>query len=128
MPETLPRVLVVEDDDATAEMFSEMLVLSGNDVQRAKDGRQAMAALSARRPDLILLDLMMPDLDGLAFLAQLRADVRTHNLPVIVISAKGLPSDIDTAMTAGAVAYFTKPVSFQELKAAVSRALRAAES
>lgn len=119
MMSPLPLALVVEDHEPTAEMFAEMLSISGFEVERATTGQQARAAFAARRPALILLDVMMPGLSGLDLLAEFRAAAGT---PVIVITAKGLPSDREAARAAGATEYLTKPVSFQELRQAIARA------
>jgi len=75
------------------------------------------------KPDLVLLDLMMPEVSGLEILQQMRANPNLSNIPVIVLTAKGTPVDIKKGMEAGASTYLTKPVGFLELKEAVKRTL-----
>jgi two-component system chemotaxis response regulator CheY len=79
--------------------------------------------MTAERPDVVLLDIMMPDISGLDILRQMRADPQLTNIPVVLVSAKGMPADIKNGMEAGASTYLTKPVGFLELKEAVERAL-----
>lgn len=123
MPNSRPQVLIVEDDDATAEMFAEILKLSGCEVQRAADGQQALETALASLPALILLDLMMPGLSGVDFLEALRSHVDGRAVPVVVVTSMGLPGDVEDVMAAGAQTHLTKPVSAQELQQAVRRAL-----
>ena len=75
------------------------------------------------KPDLVLLDIMMPDVSGLDILRQMRRDPNLSDTPVIVLTAKSMPADIKKGMEAGASTYLTKPVGFQELKEAVDRTL-----
>jgi len=77
----------------------------------------------AEKPDVILLDIMMPEVSGLDILRQMRQDPALANIPVVVVSAKSMPADIKNGMEAGASTYLTKPVGFLELKEAVERAL-----
>lgn len=75
------------------------------------------------KPDIVLLDIMMPEISGLDILRQMRQDPALANIPVVVVSAKSMPADIRNGMEAGASTYLTKPVGFLELKEAVERAL-----
>ena len=77
----------------------------------------------AEKPDIVLLDIMMPEISGLDILRQMRRDPALANIPVIVVTAKSMPSDIKNGMEAGASTYLTKPVGFLELKEAVERTL-----
>ena len=116
-------ILVVEDEPDTAEMFSEMMRLSGYRVIKALGGTSAIAALEKETPDAIVLDIMMPDLSGLDVLNFLRGKPRFATIPVIIVSAKSLPSDIKYGLDAGANFYLTKPVAYIDLKEAVEQAL-----
>jgi len=79
--------------------------------------------MTEEKPDIVLLDIMMPEVSGLDILRQMRQDPALANIPVVVVSAKSMPADIRNGMEAGASTYLTKPVGFLELKEAVERAL-----
>lgn len=113
------KIVIVEDEPDTAEMFAEMMRLSGHHVLKSYGGTPAIALISHEIPDVVVLDVMMPDLSGLEVLRFIRRDPRLESIPVIVVSAKSLPSDIKDGLDAGANAYLTKPVAFQDLNAAV---------
>ena len=113
------KIVIVEDEPDTAEMFAEMMRLSGYHVLKSYGGTPAIALISHEIPDAVVLDVMMPDLSGLEVLRFLRRDPRLEKIPVIVVSAKSLPSDIKDGLDAGANKYLTKPVAFQDLNTAV---------
>ena len=113
------KILVVEDEPDTAEMFAEMLRLRGYRVYKSYGSASAMKQLMLDKPDVVMLDIMMPDISGLEVLQFMRRDPSMENIPVIVVSAKGLLSDIKTGMDAGATMYLTKPVAFADLIKAV---------
>lgn len=117
-------IVVVEDEPDTAEMFAEMMRLSGYQVQKSYGGRAAITLIAQTRPDAVVLDLMMPDLSGLEVMSYMRRDPRLAQIPVIVVSAKSLPSDIKYGLEAGASVYLTKPVAFLDLKEAVENAIQ----
>jgi CheY-like chemotaxis protein len=123
---TLPEktVLIVEDEADAAELFAEMMRVSGFRVLKTSSSRPALSLITTERPDIIILDIMMPDISGLDILRQMRQDPDLANIPVVVVSAKSLPADIRIGMEAGASTYLTKPVGFLELKEAVEHALR----
>ncbi|MCC6298337.1 MAG: response regulator [Anaerolineales bacterium] len=116
-------VLIIEDEADAAELFAEMMRVSGFRVVKITSSAPAMDLLTNERPDLVILDIMMPEISGLDVLRNMRRDPSLTNIPVVVVSAKGTPSDIKTALDAGASTYLTKPVGFLELKEAVNRAL-----
>ncbi len=117
------KIVIVEDEPDTAEMFAEMMRLSGHHVLKSYGGTPAIALISHELPDVVVLDVMMPDLSGLEVLRFIRRDPRLEQIPVIVVSAKSLPSDIKDGLDAGADVYLTKPVAFQDLNAAVRKVL-----
>jgi len=121
------KIVIVEDEPDTAEMFAEMMRLSGYDVHKSYGGTPAIALISNEKPDAIVLDVMMPDLSGLEVLRFIRRDSKLMNIPVIVVSAKSLPSDIQEGLEAGATFYLTKPVAFQDLNKAVRDSIAAVE-
>ena len=116
-------VLIVEDEEDAAELFSEMMRVSGFRVLKTSKSALALPMMTAEKPDLILLDIMMPEVSGLDILRQMRRDPALAGIPVIVISAKSMPTDIKNGMEAGASTYLTKPVGYLELKDAVERIL-----
>jgi CheY-like chemotaxis protein len=116
-------VLIIEDEADAAELFAEMMRVSGFRVLKTSSSAPAITMMSAEKPDVVLLDIMMPDISGLDILRQMRADPELTDVPVVVVSAKSMPADIKNGMEAGASTYLTKPVGFLELKEAVERAL-----
>lgn len=124
---TETRIVIVEDEPDTADMLGEMMRLSGYTVIKSFGGASAMALIAREKPQAVLLDMMMPDLSGLEVLRFIRRDPRLEDIPVIVVSARTLPEDIQSGMTAGATAYLTKPVAFKDLQAVVRQSLRPAE-
>jgi len=117
-------VLIVEDDDATRRSVSANLVAHGFRVVEAGDVRSAMRSLESVRPDLILLDLGLPDDDGLVVIRRVRRDATT---PILVLSARDAEPDKVTALESGADDYLTKPFGAGELMARIRVALRHAE-
>lgn len=118
------KIVIVEDEPDTAEMFAEMMRMSGYQIYKAYNGTSAIALISKEKPSAVVLDLMMPDLSGLEVLRLIREDPDLSDIPVIVVSAKSLPSDIKSGLEAGASVYLTKPVGYLDLKAAVEKAIR----
>ena len=116
-------VLIIEDEPDAAELFAEMMRVSGFRVQKTSSSAPAIHMMTTEKPDVVLLDIMMPEVSGLDILRQMRHDPNLANIPVIVVSAKSMPADIKNGMEAGASTYLTKPVCFLELKEAVERAL-----
>ena len=116
-------VLIIEDEEDAAELFAEMMRVSGFRVVKTSRSAPALALMAAEKPDVILLDIMMPEISGLDILRQMRRDPELAKIPVIVVTAKSMPADIKNGMEAGASTYLTKPVGYLELKEAVERAL-----
>ena len=116
-------VLIIEDEADAAELFAEMMRVSGFRVLKTSSSAPAISLMAAEKPDIVLLDVMMPDVSGLDFLRQMREDPALASIPVVIVSAKSMPADIRHGMEAGASIYLTKPVGFLELKDAVERAL-----
>jgi CheY-like chemotaxis protein len=124
MTSTPKTVLIIEDEEAAAELFAEMMRVSGFRVLKMTNSAPAMDRMTADRPDVVILDIMMPDTSGLDILHQMRRDPQLAGVPVVVVSAKSMPADIKNGMEAGASTYLTKPVGFLDLKEAVERALK----
>ena len=116
-------IIVVEDDQDAAEMFEEMMRINGFRVLKASGCSQAMTMINKEQPAAIILDIMMPDISGLEVLRCMREDPKMVKIPVIVVSAKGLPNDIKVGLEAGASVYLTKPVGYMDLKQAIEKVL-----
>lgn len=116
-------VLIIEDEEDAAELFAEMMRVSGFRVLKTSSSAPALTMMASDKPDIVILDIMMPDISGLDVLREMRRDPNLTNVPVVVVSAKGTPADVKNGMEAGASTYLTKPVGFLELKEAVSNAL-----
>ena len=120
----MATVLVVDDDTDIARFIEINLRLEGFDVRVAHDGEQAEQSIDAETPDLVLLDVMMPKVDGVELCRRLRANPATANLPVIMLTAKSLSADKVVGLTAGADDYIIKPFDTLELVARVRSTLR----
>lgn len=117
------KIVIIEDEPEAAEIYSEMMRISGYEVVKFFGGIAAVAQIADQKPSAIILDLMMPDVSGLEVLQHLKAEPNLSNIPVIIVSAKTLPEDIDEGLSAGANIYLTKPVSFLDLKKAIDDVL-----
>jgi CheY-like chemotaxis protein len=118
------KILVVDDDLDTLRLVGMMLERQGFQILVASSGEQALAKTRAELPDLILLDLMMPDIDGVEVARQLRADPQTQNILIIMFTAKGQTEDKIEGLDAGADDYITKPAQPRELIAHVKAVLK----
>jgi two-component system alkaline phosphatase synthesis response regulator PhoP len=116
-------VVVVEDEPDAAEMFAEMMRVSGFRVVKSHSSGPAINLIATEMPDVVILDVMMADISGLEVLKFMRSEPKLAQIPVIVVSAKSLPVDIKTGMDAGASAYLTKPVGFLDLKQTVEKVI-----
>ncbi len=124
MVEDQKKIIIIEDEPDTVEMFAEMMRLNGYNVLKSYGGTPAINLISEEKPDAIVLDMMMPDLSGLDVLGQIRENPELAKIPVIVVSAMSMPQDIQAGLDAGASAYLTKPVTYQELSQAVQKTLQ----
>jgi DNA-binding response OmpR family regulator len=122
----VPRILIVEDDLDIAELIAHALAKAGHATERRASGFDGLAAARASLPDLVVLDLMLPGLDGLAVCQALRADAATAAVPIIMLTARGEESDRVAGLEIGADDYVTKPFSPKELVARVAALLRRA--
>jgi len=113
MPKT--KVLVIEDDRSLAEVLSYNLNVAGYDVLMATDGQDGLLKAQTKSPDIVLLDLMLPVVDGLDVCRRLRAGSATKDLPIIMLTAKGEESDELVGFSLGADDYVTKPFSVKVL-------------
>ena len=123
MARTGVRVLIVDDHDETRELMTIVLTRSGYEVQAVNSGQLALEAALRLKPDVILLDVMMPEMDGFTVLTRLKDDPRTAPIPVIVVTAKVQQQVRADAIASGAAGYIGKPVSRDELLAGIRAAL-----
>jgi DNA-binding response OmpR family regulator len=121
------KVLVAEDDPFTQELLVMELSDAGYEVAAAPDGKKALEMVRDWAPDLILLDIMMPELDGLSVLREIRSTERGASLPVILISARNAMDDKLTGLAEGANDYLTKPFDMREVLARVALQFRMKE-
>lgn len=124
MEEKKKKILIIEDEGDAAEMFAEMMRVSGYEVIQTHHGKQAIEMINQQQPDALVLDIMMPDISGLDILHYLRNNPQWVNLPVVIVSAKSTPADITAGLEAGANIYLSKPVGYMELRQAVETALK----
>ena len=117
-------ILLIEDDRDMRELVAGHLEHSGFDVQKAEDGIKGQAFALQYSPDLILLDLMLPSVDGLTLCQRLRRDERTSNIPILMITALGGLKDKVTGFNSGADDYITKPFDLEELHVRIKALLR----
>ena len=122
-----PVVLVVDDEEDLVELVRYNLEQSEYDVRTACSGLEAVQAVAEDPPDLIVLDLMMPGVDGLQVCNQIRASEKTQHIPILMLTAKGDERDVVQGLEAGADDYVTKPFSVQVLLARISALLRRSE-
>ena len=111
----MPRLLLVEDNEASRDGLSRHLRRKGYEVLTAVDGRQGLEAARYAAPDLFLMDMSLPVLDGWAATRQLKADPQTRGIPVIALTAHAMAGDREKALAAGCDEYDTKPVEFARL-------------
>ena len=124
MAEVHKTVIIIEDEPEAAEMFAEMMRVNGFPVIKMFSSAPSIPIIIQEKPDLILLDIMLPDISGLEVLRDMRRAAALDSLPVIVVSAKSIPSDIKTGLEAGASGYLTKPVGILELKQALKKVMQ----
>jgi DNA-binding response OmpR family regulator len=124
----LARILVVDDNPDVRLALATILEDAGHDILEAEDGEQVFDIAIGEKPELILLDVMMPRVSGFDALAALKADTRTSQVPVIMVTAKGRPEDMAMARSLGAVEYITKPWADGDVELRVEWALATAQA
>jgi len=123
-----PLIVVVEDEQAIQDVVAYNLRREGYEVLLAGDGDEGLALIQSKRPALVILDLMLPGIDGLSICQQLRADPKTRSIPLMILSAKEEESDIVIGLSLGADDYLAKPFSPREMLARVKALLRRANN
>ena len=109
------QILVVEDNEKNMKLFRDVLVATGYRTLEATTGREAVDLASEHTPDLVLMDIQLPDLDGVQALQRLREDDRTAGIPVLALTAQAMRGDRERFLAAGFDGYLSKPVDVREL-------------
>jgi two-component system cell cycle response regulator DivK len=109
------RILVVDDNEANLRLVQYLLTARGYLVQTATNAAEALAAIASERPRLILMDVQLPDVDGLALTTQLKADPATRGIVIIAVTAYAMKGDAERARAAGCDDYVTKPIDVRTL-------------
>ncbi len=117
------KVLVIDDEPELVHLIAIFLGTAGLEVCSAQDGQQALALLEQSQPDLVICDMVMPTLDGVATVEAIRSHPKFRDLPIIMLSARGQSDDVERALAAGANDYITKPFRGTEVVAIVKRYL-----
>ncbi|MFQ6133096.1 MAG: response regulator transcription factor [Armatimonadota bacterium] len=115
------RILVVDDEKHIVRLVEVNLRRAGYEVDKAYDGKEALEVLANQKPDMIILDVMMPQMDGFEVLKELRGNPETAEIPVIMLTAKAQDADVFRGWQAGVDSYLTKPFSPMELLTFVKR-------
>lgn len=124
MPPEKAVILIADDRASSRELLRTVLHRAGYEVLEAEDGEQALVQARRGHPDLILLDLQMPGLDGFGVLAELRGDPRFAHLPVLALTASAMHGDREKILEAGFTDYLAKPAGPETLRETVARLLR----
>lgn len=111
----MSKILLVEDNDMNRDMLSRRLQRRGYEVVMALDGEEGIEMAKSKRPDLILMDISLPVIDGWEAARSIKASSETQNIPIIALTAHAMPGDREKCLEAGCDDYDTKPVDFQRL-------------
>jgi two-component system, cell cycle response regulator DivK len=116
----MPKILLVEDNEMNRDMLSRRLQRKGYSVATAESGEKGLLLTRQEMPDLVLMDITLPEMDGWEVVRQLKADPSTRSIPVIALTARALASDREKAFEVGCDDYDTKPVDFARLIAKIT--------
>ena len=122
----MPRILLVEDNDMNRDMLSRRLIRNGYEVSLAVDGQQGADVALSERPDLILMDMSLPVIDGWEATRRIKANDATRRIPVIALTAHAMSGDREKAMEVGCEDYDTKPVEMSRLLGKIAALLKPA--
>src|SRR3954468_6259508 len=111
----MPKILLVEDNEMNRDMLSRRLIRKGYEISIAVDGGEGVALAKAQIPDLILMDISLPVIDGLEATRQIKADPQTSAIPIIALTAHAMSEDRDKALQAGCEDFDTKPIDLPRL-------------
>jgi CheY-like chemotaxis protein len=119
----MARILLVEDNEMNRDMLSRRLIRKGHEVLIAVDGAAAIAMAAAERPDIVLMDMSLPVVDGWEATRRLKADAATKAVPILALTAHAMAADRDKALAAGCDDYDTKPIELPRLLEKIERLL-----
>jgi CheY-like chemotaxis protein len=118
------RVLLVEDNESTIDVVQMELQAIGYDVTIARDGLEGLNLLAEQTPDVVMMDIQLPKMDGLEAIRQIRANPATRDIPILAATAKALKGDEEKCLAAGADGYIAKPFTHRQLEVAINRAIK----
>ena len=121
----MAKILIVEDNEMNRDMLSRRLARRGYEIVMAVDGAEGIAAAQAENPDLVLMDMSLPVVDGWEATRRLKDDPQTRDIPIIALSAHALAGEREKALAAGCDEFDTKPIEFERLVATLRRVLAA---
>jgi CheY-like chemotaxis protein len=124
----MPKILLIEDEAPIRATLARFLRLEGLDVLSAEDGAKGVAIAQEQKPDLIICDLLMPELDGYQVLSTLRDDPRTAKIPFVLLTASAAPEEHQHGIARGAAAFLTKPFHLDDVRAAIARFIKLPDS
>ncbi len=122
------RILLVEDHPATIDVMRQELEFLGYEVTMAKNGIEAVEMATSELPDLIVMDIRLPKMDGLQAASQIRKNPKTQAIPILAATVKALPGDREECLASGCDDYIAKPFTYKELGAAIEKLLKSSES
>jgi two-component system cell cycle response regulator DivK len=117
----MPLILIVEDNDKNLKLLRDVLRFKGYETVEAMTGTEGVRLARERNPDLVLMDIQLPDIDGVTALAQIRANAATRDMPVIAVSASVMPDEQQRIAASGFNAYVTKPISVKSFVETVEK-------
>jgi two-component system cell cycle response regulator DivK len=117
----MPLILIVEDNDKNLKLLRDVLRFKGYETLEAMTGTEGVRLARERKPDLVLMDIQLPDIDGVTALAQIRANAATREMPVIAVSASVMPDEQQRIAASGFNAYVTKPISVKSFVETVEK-------
>lgn len=118
------KILLVEDNPATIDVITKELEFLGYEFMVAEDGKKAIDMSSSRSPDLIIMDISLPKMDGLQAATLIRKNPKTQSIPILAATARALPGDKEKCLAAGCDDYLAKPFTHRELGAAIKKLLK----
>ena len=120
----MARVLIVDDNPTNLKLVAYLVRAQGYDVDTAGDAESALAALASRRPDVVLMDLQLPGIDGLELTRRIKADPHTKDIAIIAVTAYAMKGDREKALDAGCDDYVTKPIDTRALPGIIAKYVR----
>jgi len=122
------RILIVEDEESLLKLETILLTVKGYEVAGALTGNEALQKISVEKFDLILLDIMLPDIDGFEVCTRVKKDPRSSGIPVVMLTAKKNPDDLERGVACGASSYLTKPFKSAMIIEVIEKLLRSSSS